>query len=141
MIFQHAVPIFLKRGTILNYTNGNFVLERKLLATIINYTQQTEDIVQGLPKIEELIEARRPKFKAYLSNKPGIVIDEFVSEKENLQTFKTNLVNNKIICSRGKDSSKLGSKKDQKQRILIAHSIFTNENIVVFNDELFLCKI
>jgi hypothetical protein len=140
MIFQHAVPIFLKRGTILNYTNGNFVLERKLLATIINYTQQTEDIVQGLPKIEELIEARRPKFKAYLSNKPGIVIDEFVSEKENLQTFKTNLVNNKIICSRGKDSSKLGSKKDQKQRILIAHSIFTNENIVVFNDELFLCK-
>jgi len=140
MIFQHAVPIFLKRGTILNYTNGNFVLEGKLLATIINYTQQTEDIVQGLPKIEELIEARRPKFKAYLSHKPGIVVDEFVSEKENLRTFKTNLISNKIICSRGKDDTNLGSKKDQKQRILIAHSIFTNENIVSFNDELFLCK-
>ena len=144
MIFQHAIPIFLKRGTILNYTNGNFVLEGKLLATIINYTQQTEDIVQGLPKIEELIEARRPKFKAYLSYKPGIIVDEFVSEKENLRTFKTNLINNKIICSREKEKERedivLGSKKDQKQRILVAHSVFTNENIVVFNDELFVCK-
>ena len=141
MIFQHAVPIFLKRGTILNYTNGNFVLERKLLATIINYTQQTEDIVQGLPKIEELIEARRPKFKAYLSTRPGVVVDEFISEKENLRNFKTNLVNNKIICTREKDNIvKVGSKKDQKHRILITHSIFSNEEIVLFNNELFLAK-
>ena len=140
MIFQHAVPIFLKRGTILNYTNGNFVLERKLLATIINYTQQTEDIVQGLPKIEELIEARRPKFKAYLSNRPGVVVDEFISEKENLRNFKTNLIDQKIICTRGKDNLKIGSKKDQKHRILITHSIFTNEDIIVFNNELFLAK-
>jgi hypothetical protein len=141
MIFQHAIPIFLKRGTILNYTNGNFVLERKLLATIINYTQQTEDIVQGLPKIEELIEARRPKFKAYLSHRPVIVVDEFISERESLQTFKTNLIDNKIICYRGKDNlHKIGTKKDQKQRILISHSLFTNENIVLFNNELFVCK-
>jgi hypothetical protein len=141
MIFQHAVPIFLKRGTILNYTNGNFVLERKLLATIINYTQQTEDIVQGLPKIEELIEARRPKFKAYLSTRPGVVVDEFISEKENLRNFKTNLVNNRIICTREKDNIvKVGSKKDQKHRILITHSIFSNEEIVLFNNELFLAK-
>lgn len=141
MIFQHAVPIFLKRGTILNYTNGNFVLERKLLATIINYTQQTEDIVQGLPKIEELIEARRPKFKAYLSNRPGVVIEEFISEKENLRSFKTNVVNNKIVCTRGKDNTiKVGSKKDQKHRILVSHSIFTNEDIVLFNNELFSVK-
>jgi hypothetical protein len=32
-------------------------------ATLVNYTQQTEDIVQGLPKIKELVEAR-PKVKA-----------------------------------------------------------------------------
>jgi hypothetical protein len=31
---------------------------------LVNYTQQTEDIVQGLPKIEELVEARRPKIKS-----------------------------------------------------------------------------
>ena len=63
MIFQNATPIFLSRGTILNYKQGDFIFENKVLASLVNYTQQTEDIVQGLPKIEELIEARRPKLK------------------------------------------------------------------------------
>ena len=51
-----------------------FVLENNILATLVNYTQQTEDIVQGLPKIEELIEARKPKVKATLCERPGILI-------------------------------------------------------------------
>jgi len=75
MIFQNALPVFLSRGTILNYKQGDFVLEKKIFATLVNYTQQTEDIVQGLPKIEELIEARRPKVKSYLSKKPGIMLN------------------------------------------------------------------
>ena len=52
MIFQNAIPIFLSRGTILNYKQGDFLVEKKAIATLVNYTQQTEDIVQGLPKIE-----------------------------------------------------------------------------------------
>jgi hypothetical protein len=50
-------------------SRNNFELIRRLcfreenFATLVNYTQQTEDIVQGLPKIEELVEARRPKVK------------------------------------------------------------------------------
>ena len=47
MIFQNANPIFLSRGTILNYNHGDFVLEKKVLGSLVNYTQQTEDIVQG----------------------------------------------------------------------------------------------
>ena len=74
MIFQHAIPIFLSRGTILNYKQGDLLFENKVLASLVNYTQQTEDIVQGLPKIEELIEARRPKLKSYLAHKPGILL-------------------------------------------------------------------
>jgi hypothetical protein len=46
--------------------------EKKIFAMLVNYTQQTEDIVQGLPKIEELVEARRPKIKSYLSHRPGL---------------------------------------------------------------------
>jgi hypothetical protein len=30
MIFQTATPIFLSRGTILNYKQGDFVLEKKI---------------------------------------------------------------------------------------------------------------
>jgi hypothetical protein len=74
MIFQNAMPIFLRRGTILNYNAGDFILKKKIIATLVNSIQQTEDIVQGLPKIEELIEARKPKVKALLSKYPGIVI-------------------------------------------------------------------
>ena len=59
MIFQRAMPVFLTRGTILNYKQGDFVFENNILASLVNYTQQTEDIVQGLPKIEELIEATK----------------------------------------------------------------------------------
>ena len=32
MIFKNAVPIFLSRGTILNYNQGDFVFKNKLLA-------------------------------------------------------------------------------------------------------------
>jgi len=74
MIFQNALPIFLSRGTILNYNQGDFVFEKEILATLANYTQKTEDIVQGLPKIEELIEARVPKNKACLAILPGVFI-------------------------------------------------------------------
>ena len=51
MIFQNATPVFLSRGTILNYKQGDFIFENKVLASLVNYTQQTEDIVQGLPKL------------------------------------------------------------------------------------------
>ena len=79
MIFQKALPIFVSRGTILNYGNGDFVGRKSVLATLVNYTQQTEDIVQGLPKVEELIEARSPKDNlAILSEMPGV----FLKEKE-----------------------------------------------------------
>jgi hypothetical protein len=40
MIFQNAMPIFLSRGTILNYKQEDFVLEKKVFATLVNYTQQ-----------------------------------------------------------------------------------------------------
>lgn len=77
MIFQNATPVFLSPGAILNYKQGDFVLKNKILADLVNYTQQTEDIVQGLPKIEELIEARHPKVKADLARMPGIYLPSY----------------------------------------------------------------
>ena len=78
MLFQKAVPLFLTRGTILNYKVGDFLYEKNLFGTLINYTQQTEDIVQGLPKIEEIIEARQPKIKSYLATRPGIFLNKSI---------------------------------------------------------------
>ena len=119
LIFQKATPIFLSRGTILNYKQGDLVLEKKLLATLVNYTQQTEDIVQGLPKIEELIEARVPIIKAELARRPGVALGDafyFVGlptcEEGEVFSFSTSIFESELKRNR------------QIQHIL--HSIVTN---------------
>ena len=91
MIFQNALPLFLSNGTILNYKQGDFILSKKIIATLVNYTQQTEDIVQGLPKIEEIIEARKPKVKAYLSIRPGVLLNSLT-----LKDFDLSILNSKF---------------------------------------------
>lgn len=78
--FQQLQSICLPTNTILNYIENDLVVENKLFATLVNYTQQTDDIVQGLPKIEELIEARKLKKEACLAKRPGI-ITKFYSEE------------------------------------------------------------
>ena len=146
MIFQNAIPIFLSRGTILNYKQGDFVLKQELFATLVNYTQQTEDIVQGLPKIEELIEARRPKVKAYLAVRPGVILSSVIV---NLRTFlcldlNTFLNNGIIKCKLGKplilEKSPVVKRKPvkpkRKELAQIAHSIYSKEEITIYNGKL-----
>jgi hypothetical protein len=144
MIFQNATPIFLSRGTILNYKQGDFVLEKKIFATLVNYTQQTEDIVQGLPKIEELVEARRPKVKALLSRRPGIILNSVFSS----QILKTILSSSVIKCIsttssiEDDDSSKTKAKpklkkKQEKQKVAIGHSIYLKDSIVIYKSHVY----
>ena len=144
MVFQNATPIFLSRGTILNYKQGDFVLEKKIFATLVNYTQQTEDIVQGLPKIEELVEARRPKIKAQLSRRPGIILNSSFSS----QVLETLLSSSVIKCISTKallkeeDSTKSKSKvkitkKQEKQKVAIGHSIYLKDSLVVYKGHVY----
>ena len=140
MIFQNAQAIFLSGGTILNYSKGDFILEKEILAKLVNYTQQTEDIVQGLPKIDELIEARHPniKKKAQLCKNPGIYVVPFVSADNKEQHFLTTLNNKIISCSDIKITSKTiatPTKKIKKKYAYIANKI--DNNFVFFNSELF----
>lgn len=74
MIFQSAIPIYLTKGATLKVQKGDFVYKNHKLASLVNYTQQTQDIIQGLPKVEDLIEARKPKISATLVKKPGIIL-------------------------------------------------------------------
>ena len=122
MIFQTASPIFLSRGTILNYQPGNFVFQKKIFATLVNYTQQTNDIVQGLPKIEELIEARRPKSKAYLAKKPGIIINSDFNFDSLIEFFEKKIVDGKLIVE-CELSGEIRKESKTKQYVNIIHSI------------------
>lgn len=141
LIFQKAIPIFLSRGTILNYKQGDLVFEKQLLATLVNYTQQTEDIVQGLPKIEELIEARSPKVKSQLASRPGILLSSSLRQKFkvssiNKETFscfyeRINLLDNALVSLEKADFlSEYFNRK--KQIIEIIHNVYNNSAKTVF---------
>jgi hypothetical protein len=80
--FQHFEALCLPTSSILNYIENDLVNENTLFATLVNYSQQTDDIVQGLPKIEELIEARQPVIDACLSRRPGIFLQIFSNENQ-----------------------------------------------------------
>ena len=59
--------------SVLHVKDGDLVLRGDGLALLVFERQKTGDIVQGLPRIEELLEARRPRDSAILCKKSGIV--------------------------------------------------------------------
>ena len=136
MIFQKALPIFLSCGTILNYKSEDFVFENEVLATLRNYTQQTEDIVQGLPKIEELVEARIPKNKTTLALRPGIFLNS--SENDNLDSIeiKNDVINYLYKQNKKATSKKHSTSKIKKQIIEIVHSLYLKEKCIFYKNKL-----
>ena len=58
--------------SVLHVKDGDLVLRGDGLALLVFERQKTGDIVQGLPRIEELLEARRPRDSAILCKKSGI---------------------------------------------------------------------
>jgi DNA-directed RNA polymerase subunit beta' len=73
LTLHKGTPFFITSSTTLYIKSGNFIKQDEVLG-IISYEQIiTGDIVQGLPKIEEILEARKAKIPALLSNNPGII--------------------------------------------------------------------
>jgi DNA-directed RNA polymerase subunit beta' len=64
-------PYLISANTQLQSEDGALVQRGDLLATLIFERQKTGDIVQGLPRVEELLEARKPKESAILAEKAG----------------------------------------------------------------------
>lgn len=75
LIYQKSEKFYLKNGSIINYNNNQFIYNNNIVAKLSNYLQESKDIIQGLPKIDELIEARHPNLKSILHNKPGILMN------------------------------------------------------------------
>lgn len=160
LLFQNAVPIFLSQGTILKYNSGDLVGEKKIFATLVNYTQQTEDIVQGLPKIEELIEARKPKNPCVLALRPGVLLNipaitldgekpeplhrmqneqdivKIILDKEDVGFQKVDFLEKKDSFSVfGEEEKKEKKKGKNKNKEKIKETIFSLEETELFLDE------
>jgi DNA-directed RNA polymerase subunit beta' len=104
-------PYMVSPDSILHVRDGDLVLRGDTLAQLVFERAKTGDIVQGLPRIEELLEARRPRDSAVLCRKAGSVIIEqkpdddaptvSVSEGEELTTEYPILLGRTVMVSDG----------------------------------------
>jgi DNA-directed RNA polymerase subunit beta' len=66
-------PYLISSGAILQIKNLDLVQRGDILAILVFERSKTGDIVQGLPRIEEILEARKPKEPCKLAQRPGII--------------------------------------------------------------------
>ena len=66
-----ARPYRVSPGAVLQIDNGDLVQRGDNLVLLVFERAKTGDIIQGLPRIEELLEARKPKEACVLARRPG----------------------------------------------------------------------
>ena len=69
---RNGRPYLISPGTMLQVESGALVLRGDIIATLVFERQKTGDIVQGLPRVEELLEGRKPKDCAILAETDGV---------------------------------------------------------------------
>ena len=69
---RNGRPYLISPGTMLQVEERSLVLRGDMLATLVFEREKTGDIVQGLPRVEELLEARKPKDCAILAETDGV---------------------------------------------------------------------
>nr|WP_306301640.1 DNA-directed RNA polymerase subunit beta'' [Geminocystis herdmanii] len=77
IILRYARPYRVSAGAILHIEQGDLVQRGDNLVLLVFERAKTGDIVQGLPRIEELLEARKPKEPALLAKRPGVCQVEY----------------------------------------------------------------
>lgn len=83
-------PYLISPGTMLQVDSGALVLRGDMLATLVFERQKTGDIVQGLPRVEELLEGRKPKECAILAEDDGVAAIEIEDDMPRLYLVNEN---------------------------------------------------
>ena len=73
IIIRSGYPYLISSGAILQIANLDLVQRGDILAILVFERSKTGDIVQGLPRIEEILEGRKPKEPCKLSHRPGVI--------------------------------------------------------------------
>jgi len=68
-----GTPFFLSKSTIISRYLKHFIKKDETIGIIPFEQMITGDIIQGLPKIEEILEARKPIHEAFLNQYPAVV--------------------------------------------------------------------
>ena len=72
LVMRNARPYRVSAGAVLHIDDGDLVQRGDNLVLLVFERSKTGDIIQGLPRIEELLEARKPKEACVLSRRPGV---------------------------------------------------------------------
>ncbi len=72
LILRLARPYRVSTGAVLHIEDGDLVQRGDNLVLLVFERAKTGDIIQGLPRIEELLEARKPKEACVLAERPGV---------------------------------------------------------------------
>jgi DNA-directed RNA polymerase subunit beta' len=81
VILRLARPYRVSAGAILQINEGDLVQRGDNLVLLVFERAKTGDIIQGLPRIEELLEARRPKEACILARRPGMAQVEYGADE------------------------------------------------------------
>ena len=112
---RNGRPYLISPGTMLQIDSGALVLRGDLIATLVFEREYTGDIVQGLPKVEELLEGRKPKDCAILAENDGtakIEIDDdgfprlFLLDENGSSTEIKYAIDANVIVSNGQKITK-----------------------------------
>lgn len=90
IIVRTGRPYLISPGTMLQVDSGSLVLRGDMLATLVFERQKTGDIVQGLPRVEELLEGRKPKDCAILAEDDGVAEIEIEDDLPRLYLVNDN---------------------------------------------------
>ena len=71
ILIRLGKPYRISSGTILRVQNNSSIKKGDTLVTLVYEKLKTTDIVQGLPKVEEILEARKIKHDCLLAPVPG----------------------------------------------------------------------
>jgi len=67
VVVRSVQPYLLVPGSELQVSHGRLVQKHSVLGTLVSAESKGGDIVQGLPKVDELLEAREPQHKLFTS--------------------------------------------------------------------------
>ena len=87
---QIAQPYLFSEGSIIQRNHGDFISKDEIIGSLIFKVLKTADIVQGLPKIEEILEARTPKNASKLIEESGLLTK--ISENFEKNTLDINVL-------------------------------------------------
>ena len=89
VVLRLGRPYRVSSGAVLHLNDGDLVQRGDNLVLLVFERAKTGDIIQGLPRIEELLEARKPKEACILARRPGTAQMDVNEEMIELRVMET----------------------------------------------------